>query len=283
MDIIDIHPHIISENYDRYPTAPLFGQRSAWSQERPFPVESLITEMNQAGVAKAAVVHSSTTYGFDNTYVLDGCKQYPDRLVAVGSVDMLAPGAATEIESLSRKGLAGLRIFTGGSTKKIDPGNLDDSRSFSAWEAAEHLGLPVCIQTGQIGLPKVATLAKRFPRTNIILDHMAAPDLLDGPPYANASPLFALAQYPNVFLKLTPRTFGDVRKGNASPETFFPRLLEVFGSQRLAWGSNTPATPGGLSEIIAIAKAGVACLSNDDQAWIFSRTAFLLYPDLSKL
>src|ERR1700761_8404784 len=89
MDYIDIHPHIISDDGKRYPPAPLFGKRAEWSQERPNTVESLIAAMDAAGVAKAAVVHSSTTYGFDNSYVVESCNHYPQRLVAVGSVNML--------------------------------------------------------------------------------------------------------------------------------------------------------------------------------------------------
>ena len=55
------------------------------------------------------------------------------------------------------------------------------------------LGIPMCIQTGPIGLPQVRDLAVRFPKVNIILDHLGRPDVLDGPPYANADSLFAMA------------------------------------------------------------------------------------------
>lgn len=68
---VDIHPHVISDDETRYPPSPLFGKRSEWSQERPSTVETLIESMDAAGVAKAAVVHSSTTYGFNNDYVVD--------------------------------------------------------------------------------------------------------------------------------------------------------------------------------------------------------------------
>ena len=280
MQFIDIHPHIISDDETRYPPAPLFGKRSDWSQERPSTVESLIAAMDAAGVAKAAVVHSSTTYGFDNSYVVDGCNRYPDRLVAVGSVDMLADDVAATIKGWADKGLAGLRIFTGGSTKDFDPSELDNPKSFKAWEMLAELSLPMCIQTGPVGLPQVAMLARKFPRVNIILDHLGRPDVLDGPPYANAASLFEIADIPNIFMKLTPRIFGDVKKDKASAETFFPRVVEAFGAQRMAWGSNFPTSPGTLGEILASAKAGLASLSADDQAWIFGKTAQQLYPRL---
>ncbi len=280
MQYIDIHPHIISDDEHRYPPAPLFGKRSDWSQERPSTVESLIAAMDEAGVAKAAVVHSSTTYGFDNSYVVDGCNQYPDRLVAVGSVDVLDDDVSAVIKDWAGKGLAGLRIFTGGSTKDFDPSELDSPKSFQAWETLAELGMPMCIQTGPIGLPQVTMLAKKFPKVNIILDHLGRPDVLDGAPYRNADSLFALADLPNVFLKLTPRIFGDVKKGKASAETFFPRVVAAFGAQRMAWGSNFPTSPGTLKEILAEAQAGLACLSEADRAWIFGKTAQRLYPAL---
>ncbi|PRG60573.1 amidohydrolase [Burkholderia multivorans] len=279
--IVDIHPHIISDDEKRYPPAPLFGKRSEWSQERPNTVEALISAMDEAGVAKAAVVHSSTTYGFDNSYVVDSCARFPDRLVAVGSVDMLADDVASVIEKWVGSGLAGLRIFTGGSTKDFDPSELENPKSFRAWEILAELKLPMCIQTGPIGLPQVRMLAQKFPRVNIVLDHLARPDVLDGPPYANAASLFAMADLPNVYLKLTPRIFGDVKKEKASAETFFPRVVEAFGAARLAWGSNFPTSPGTLTEILATAQDGLQCLSETDREWIFGKTAMKLYPALA--
>lgn len=280
MDIIDIHPHVISDDETRYPPAPLFGKRSDWSQERPCTVDTLIAAMDEADVSKAAVVHSSTTYGFDNAYVADSCAMYPARLVAVGSVDMLDEAVDPIIRGWVARGLAGLRIFTGGSTKDFDPSELDNPKAFRAWSVLAELGLPMCIQTGPVGLPQVSLLARRFPGVNIILDHLGRPDVLDGPPYAAAASLFALADLPNVYLKLTPRIFGDVKKGQASAASFFPRVVQAFGAQRLAWGSNYPTSPGTLSEILADAQAGLACLGQADREWIFGRTAQQLYPAL---
>ena len=279
--IIDIHPHIISDDETRYPPAPLFGKRSDWSQERPNTVDALIAAMDQAGVAKAAVVHSSTTYGFDNSYVVDGCNAHADRLIAVGSVDVAAPEACAVIRDWVDKGLKGLRIFTGGSTKDFDPTELENPAAYPAWELLGELGIPMCIQTGPIGLPQVTDLARRFANVNIILDHLGRPDVLDGPPYANAASLFELAVLPNIYLKLTPRIFGDVKKGAASAETFFPKVIEAFGADHCAWGSNFPTSPGTMLEILQTAQAGLAALSDADRAWVFGKTAAKLYPALA--
>lgn len=278
---VDIHPHVISDDESRYPPAPLFGKRSDWSQERPCTVETLIAAMDEAEVDKAAVVHSSTTYGFDNSYVVDACARHPGRLLAVGSVDVLAPDAVETIRAWVDRGLGGLRLFTGGSTKEFDPSELDDPRSFPAWELCGELGLTMCIQTGPVGLPQVTALAKRFPSVPIILDHLGRPDVTDGAPYDAAQSLFDLAPIGSIYLKLTPRIMGDSKKGAATPETLFPKIVEIFGADRLAWGSNFPTSPGTLAEIKATAEDRLSSLSDDDRAWIFARTAQKLYPALA--
>ena len=139
----------------------------------------------------------------------------------------------------------------------------------------------MCIQTGPIGLPQVTMLAKKFPKVNVILDHLGRPEVQDGPPYADAASMFALADLPNLYMKLTPRIFGDVKKGKASAETFFPKVVQAFGAQRLAWGSNFPTSPGSLTDILVTAQAGLASLSEDDRSWIFGKTAQKLYPALA--
>jgi predicted TIM-barrel fold metal-dependent hydrolase len=278
---VDIHPHIISADDRRYPRSPLFGVQSDWSRERPITIEQYVAEMDAAGVQKAAIVQASTCYGYDNSYLTDSIANYPGRLTAVGTLDLLQADAPTEIRRWMKRGVTGLRLFTGGSTKAFDPSTLDDPRSFPAWELCSEAGLSICLQTDPSGLAQVAGLAKRFPKAKIILDHLSRPDISDGAPYKKASSLFGLQPFENVHLKLTPRTVEKATTGPATPETFFPRLVEVFGRHRIAWGSNFPASPGPLAAILDKAKETLRCLSAEDREWIFGRTAQALYPSLA--
>ena len=280
--VIDIHPHIISTDTERYARIPLFGVQSDWSRERPVTLEGLIAAMDEAGVDKAAIVQSSTCYGYDNSYVVDSVAKQRDRFTAVGSVDVCQPDACDRIRHWVARGVSGLRLFTGGSTAAFDPSSLDDPRSFAAWSLCGDIGLSMCIQTDPSGLAQVAGLAKRFPKVRIVLDHLGRPDISDGPPYKKASSLFGLAPFENIFLKLTPRIIGDAQRGQAAADTFFPRLVSVFGSDRLAWGSNFPASEGKLADNLAKARKSLACLSAEDQAWVFGKTAQRIYPALSR-
>ena len=279
---IDIHPHIIANDAVRYPLAPLGGHQSDWSRTRPVTLERLIAAMDEAGVQKAAIVQASTCYGHDNSYVADAVAAHPDRFTGVFSVDVLATDASQKMRAWFGRGLTGLRLFTFGSTMSDQANWLDDPKTYPAWECASELGLSICLQMSAKAIPQAVSMAERFPNVRIILDHCARPELADGPPYNAAASLFGLASHPNVYLKLTPRIFAESRRGRATPETFFARLVSAFGASRLAWGSNYPSSEGALPQLLATARESLTGLTASDRDWIFARTAQALYPVLAK-
>jgi L-fuconolactonase len=282
MTVIDIHPHIIANDAKRYPLAPLGGHQSDWSRTRPVTTEQMIAAMGQAGVAKSALVQASTCYGHDNSYVADAVAAHPNRFTGVFSVDVLAPDAPERMKYWVGRGLTGMRLFTIGSTMPDQASWLDDPKSYPAWECAAALNLSICLQMSPAAFPQMMRMVERFPTVRIILDHLARPVLQDGPPYVAAESLFALAKYPTIYLKLTPRSCIESRNGKATPETFFPKLVSTFGASRIAWGSNYPSSEGSLPELLALAKNTLSCLSQGDQSWIFAKTAQSLYPALAK-
>src|SRR5271154_1081478 len=103
--VVDTHPHIISTDTERYPNAPVGGHKSDWSQKRPVTVEQMIAAMDQAGIAKSALVQASTCYGHDNSYIADAVAAYPDRFTGVFSVDVLAPDAPEKMRYWRDKNL----------------------------------------------------------------------------------------------------------------------------------------------------------------------------------
>lgn len=279
--IVDIHPHVISTDTKRYPLNPLGGTQSNWSRERPTPFEALVAAMDEAGVDKAAIVQASTAYGHDNSYVAAAIAAYPKRVTGVFSIDVLAPDAVEKMRYWMDQGFAGMRLFTTGSTMPGQATWFADPRSFPAWEHAAKAGIPVCMQMTQQGFPQLRGLMDRFPDVRIILDHLARPQLTDGPPYAADQAVFDLARYPNVFLKLTPVNVSPAQWGKGSAETFFGKLIATFGADRMAWGSNFPATNDTLSGILQKAQAALAFASAEERSWIFGRTAQRLYPRLA--
>lgn len=281
MPVIDIHPHIVSPDTQRYPLAPLGGKQSAWSSERPTTYQTLLEAMDDAGVDKAAIVHSSTAYGYDNSYVADAVAAVPSRFTGVYSIDVMAPDAVTTFDHWLARGCSGMRLFTTGSTLPDQATWFADPKTYPFWEHASAKNIPVCMQMRQEGLPLLRKIMDRFPKVTMILDHLARAPFEDGPPYRGAADFFDLAKYRQVFLKITPVNVTPKSWGQGTPATFFGKIVDTFGASRIAWGSNFPNSLGTLPDILGAARAAFSFAKASDQDWIFGNTALTLYPALA--
>lgn len=262
--VIDLHPHVISRDEIRYPRQPLGGKQSDWSQERPVSAAQMIAAMDEAGIERSVLVQASTCYGFDNRYVADSVAAHPSRFSGVFSVDVLAADAPERIRYWKDKGLIGLRVFVAGHTTQQDV-RLDDPRSFPAWECAQQLALPVCVQARAAGLPQLEAMLQRFPSVKVALDHMARPALDNSA--ARPEQLLELRKYTNLYLKLTTHNVHDL-----TPE-FLARVVQHFGAERVAWGSNYPAAEGRLKDLLKDAREALSRLTEREREQIFARTA----------
>jgi L-fuconolactonase len=281
--MFDIHPHVISKDTEKYPIAPLGGKRSAWSVERPADVDDLLAQMDKAQVARAAVVQSATTYGNDNSYLADVVDAHRDRLTGVGTVDLVAPDAVERLTYwLEDRGLAGIRLFTSGSTMTNQSDWMNAEETNPAWEYLNRTRYPVCVQMRPPGIPMLRDVLGRFPDLRIIVDNAARVDMSGGPSYLGAQPLFDLATAGEVYVKVTTNTLRravkeDDHNGAAG---FMRALIGAFGSNRVAWGSDFPAMAGSMTEFVALARESVAGLPETDQTNFFDKTASALYPEV---
>jgi predicted TIM-barrel fold metal-dependent hydrolase len=278
--IVDIHPHIVSPDTKTYPLDPLGGTQSTWSTERPTTYQMLLDAMNDAGVAKAAIVHSSTAYGYDNSYVADAVAAVPQRFTGVYSIDVLAPDAVKTFDGWLKRGCTGMRLFTTGSTIPDQGTWFVDPKSYPFWEHAAAKNIPVCMQMKHEGIPLLRQLMDRFPKVTIILDHLSRAPFEDGPPYVKADDFFALAKYNQVYLKVTPINVSPKSWGKGAADTFFGKVIDTFGAGRIAWGSNFPNSVGTLKDILTAARKAFAFAKPSDQDHIFGKTAQSLYPVL---
>ena len=278
--IIDIHPHIVSPDTKKYPLDPLGGTQSTWSTERPTTYKMLLDAMDEAGVAKAAIVHSSTAYGYDNSYVADAVEAVPQRFTGVGSIDVLAPDAVKTFDDWLGRGITGMRLFTTGSTLPNQSFWFADPKSYPFWEHAAARNIPVCMQMKQAGIRQLSELMDRFPKVTMILDHLSRVSFEDGPPYAKADEFLALAKYKQVYLKITPINVSPKSWGKGAPDSFFGKVMSTFGAERIAWGSNFPNSEGTMKEILTAAQKAFSFAKASDQDQIFGKTAQALYPVL---
>jgi L-fuconolactonase len=277
--IIDVHPHIISDDIVKYPITPLGNKRSKWSEAQgSMTAEKLIESMNEAGVDKAVVVHSTTTYGYNCNYVADTVAKYPGILYGVGCVDFLADDAVEKLNYWTKeRNLIGIRLFSGGSSFSEEASWIIDPKTFPAWEWAQETKTPIVMQLRGPSLGVLRELMKKFPSLNMLLDHASSPNLEDGYPYADLAPVLALADYPGLVLKVTTKSLRDATKGKSTPQDFLRALRDGFGADRLLWGSNFPSSSGPLCEHVQLALAACSVFSDAERDAFMGGNAKRIY------
>ena len=282
--IVDTHPHILAKDTVKYPIAPVGGVQSAWSIGLSFSVEEMLAHMDEAHVNAAALVQASTVHGNDNSYVADSVAQYPERFVGVGGIDPREPDAMTQLDYwVTNRGLAGMRVFAGGSTVSGAEW-LEDPALNAFWRLATEMQIPLNLQVVFADAARVGTIAAAHPKLTIILDTLAMMPVDDGPRFANGKPVFDLARYPNVLLKVTNLNLKAAATPRSTPQALMSALIGAFGAQRIMWGSNFPnSRPAGDSPYAALVREAQRALgecSADDRNWILSGTACACYPHL---
>jgi len=277
MRIFDTHTHAISADTAQYPVNPLGGRRSKWSEKNPPDGDALLAAMTAAGVDRAAVVQASTVYGHDNAYTADCARGHPDKFVGVGSADFRTPDAVVTASYWMReRGLAGLRLFTQGTTMELAPW-LDDPATFPAWEWTEEQAIPVCVQAGVVAVPQLENLSRRFPRVIVVLDHICRMRFSGRPVLEDLAPVLPLAEYPNIYLKVTTNNLDTAQASPEGPPGLLRLLVDRFGADRMVWGSNYPAYHGSFGSRVELLTNALAGLDDKDAEAIAFRTAEGLY------
>lgn len=141
------------------------------------------------------------------------------------------------------------------------------------------LTFDLCVLARQ--LPIAAELVRACPDQTYILDHCGVPDIAGNAFAAWADGIDALAQLPQVNVKLSGIT-AYCAPGGISREGLQPwvdHILDRFGPDRIVWGSDWPVVllGSGLREWIGLTGELLAGLSEDERARIGHRNARRLY------
>jgi L-fuconolactonase len=243
------------------------------------PVESLIGEMNRAGVARAVLVQYDVEV--DNDYQFDAVRRYPGKFANVVAVNYALPDAPRTLAALAAKGVSGVRIPAKVRSAGNDP--------FAIWKAAAAANLPVSCSgtTADFMDPSFVQIITTVPHIPIVLEHA-------GGAYGSTAPIddlrqiYTLAAFQNVYVKIGGLSEFD-RRITPVPEPFpfvvpVPPVLELaysfFGPNRMMWGSDYPPVAGreGYGNSLRYTLGQLKSKSVDDLSWIFGRTASTVFP-----
>jgi predicted TIM-barrel fold metal-dependent hydrolase len=271
--IVDSHVHVVASDRARYPVLP---DAPDWPVTE---VEGLVRDMDAIGIERALLVQTFFTYGTDNRYMIDCAARYPKRFRTVCVIDQMAKNAPDVLTELVEKhGVRGVRFMPKGHAEGV----LWHPQTFPVWQRAGELGIPITIAAELPHLPGMPAVVERFPQVKVAFEHMWALEL-DPPSFASIKPIFALARFPNVYLKLCPNNSHAIRAAKTTARQFFGQLIEAFGIKRMMFGSNYPAHPhrfGDLQARLKIMDEDFTGFSDEERHRFFVETALSLWPEL---
>ena len=193
--------------------------------------------MDAAGVDATILVQAAPTPE-ESDYMLGLARATPWILGVVGWIDLAAANALEEVRRRARDPLfLGVRPML---QDLADPDWILQPQLGPALDAiaAEGLVFDALVLSHQIAA--VTEIARRHPGLSIVLDHGAKPHL--GEDLAGwARDLAALARAPNVTCKVSG-LLTELRSGAGREEVVraIGVLFDLFGPQRLLWGSDWP-------------------------------------------
>ena len=242
------------------------------------PVETLLSEMNMAGVDKASLVQIRGEY--DNSYLIECMRRFPGRFSVVAMVDTELPDAPSILEGLVRQGCEGVRL--GPLTRSPGPSPM------AIWSKAADLGIPVsCLGSlEEFTSAEFELLFREFPTLPIVIEHLGGGGTDTSPGWTEYKKVLQLARYPNASMKIhgfgefCPRPMPMV---HPNPFLDVPPLvemaLEAFGANRLMWGSDFPpvAAREGYGNALRFPMEHIQFKSQADKEWAFGKTAASMF------
>jgi L-fuconolactonase len=272
--VVDAHLHVWDLAHSEYAwLTPEFGPLCA-----SFMPEQAHAELQAAGIASAVLVQAEDSEA-DTEFMLEAARRHPWVAGVVGWVQLDDPAVAErQLDRWQNQPrFCGVRHLVHDDPR--DDFLLLPSVRRSLGQLAER-GLPLDVPDAwPRHLAATADLAATLEDLQVVVDHLGKP------PYGGADwehwrdTLRAVAARPNTAAKVSglqvpgrPFTVAEVRPA-------WDVALELFGPQRLMWGSDWPLTVlvGGYGHAWNVMSSLVAELTPDEQALILSGTATSVY------
>lgn len=277
--IIDSHMHIATADKQRFPPAPVDGIFHPHMLEDANTAEKFLALMAGNGVVKACAVQRAHLYGYDNSYILSAQAEHPDALKAVLVVDARNPATVPSLhQTFLTHRPGGIRLMGTGSQHSGDIAWMNAPETKATWQLAAEFGIPVDVEVLRPEMPRaltaIAKLARRYPKLPIVVDHagliLPLPSGLTqeeehavfaAPGYGWDSSIRLLTELANVHVKFTHSNFANIGFSVPACAAFVNRLVAMFGTGRVMWGSDYPQTRGQYPDMVALARETVADLS----------------------
>lgn len=233
MLIVDSQVHIWKANAPDRPWTPGLAPQLP----DPLSVEGLIDQMTHAGVDRVVIVPPHWE-GMRNDYATEAFEQFPERFRFMGRLNLELSGARAQLPAwMEQRGVLGMRQSF---LSKYERDQLVSGAYDWLWEDAERFGVPIMVHAADLR-PTLEKILARHPGLKLILDHMGLSTGVsrDGRFSEAAENTAALAQFPNVFVKLSS---APLHAREAYPfrdmHDYIWRMIDAYGPKRCFWGTD---------------------------------------------
>lgn len=269
---IDAHSHIWTPDVAHYPLAR--GYTVADMKPKSFTAQQLLEICRPAGVGRVNLIQMSY-YEFDNRYMLDMIKLYPDRFVGTAIVDPLGAHPDDEMRALAPKGVRAFRIAPNYS--KLPPARWLEPPGYSAmFVAAAKTGQALSCLINPDGFPEVARMCRKYPDTPVIIDHLGRIGVDGTIRQQDVDALCNLAKLPRVLVKVGAfYALGKKMPPYLDLAPLIQSVVQAFGANRCMWESDCPfqVDRDTYSDSVNLVRDRLGFLTLADRDWLLHRTA----------
>lgn len=282
------------------PLAQLFGQASqakpmlidshvhVWKHDPAFPfaagahpnpenatAEMLLDLMKASNVSRTVLIQV-IHYRWDNSYLADVLRRYPNLFKGVCRVNPEDPAAPDQLARLTEEqGFHGVRLSPAGTAA----GDwIRGPLMPPLWQRCAQLKVPMTLLLPTSRLPDVEPLIEANPDLQVVIDHMADspvehPEQLDR--------LLALARFPKAFVKIS-HMWSVSKQSYPYDDTKeqIKRLHGSFTAKRLMWGTDYPVSLPYLpyAQAVALFRDHLEYLPPADHEQILYKTVQEVWP-----
>ena len=233
--IIEWNAHIFSPDLQRYPFHPQAAYRPNLSGHPVDPLQVYLDRMAQEGIDRAVLVHPEP-YGDDHRLILDCLEREKKKFCGTCLFYPRDIEAPSKLVALVRQQprIVALR-FHAHRGKEMYLDSFADTGVRNLWEKALELKLIIELHIGPDYALQILEMLEIYPESIVLIDHLAEPHMGNVLEYAH---ILDLANFDRVYMKLSGLNhFAQDTPLYLSARSFTARIIEVFGPDRMIWGS----------------------------------------------
>jgi predicted TIM-barrel fold metal-dependent hydrolase len=267
--LVDSHVHVWKHD-PRFPFA-----EGSHPPPEDASAETLLDLMKTNGVSRTVIVQV-IHYKWDNSYLADVLKRYPQQFRGVCRVNPEDPAAPDHLSRLTEaQGFHGVRLSP---SANVDGDWIKGPLMPPLWKRCAQLKVPMTVLAPVTRMPDIQPLIETNPGLTVVIDHQADSPLNEP---EKLKLLLALERYPRVFVKIS-HMWSLSKDEYPYPDALVQvkRLCDTFGARRLMWGTDWPVSLKQLpyAKAVELFRDHIGFLTPADREWILYKTVQQVWP-----